>query len=282
MMFILISLTFLSSCASNQEAPVETPEQKKALLFYQQGTQELIDKNYSNALGYLIKAKDLNPNHDEIRNNLGMAYFLKNQPEKAKDEFQKALSINSKNSDARNNYASILFHQKKYKEALSEYDKVASDLTYTKLFRVYFNMALIYNRLDNPELAESFLTKSIKENPDYCPAHFEMGNQYTQKYKFKDALESYREATKGSCVNEPAPHFEVAQTLIRLNRTGEAEAKFREILEKFPKNQYAILAREELSKISDERQVAKKLKEQTKSTDENSDSSDDRFQTPNF
>lgn len=275
-------LALLASCASTPDGLVETPEQKKAIIFYQQGTQELIDKNYTNALNYLLKARDLNPNDSEIRNNLGMAYYLKNQIDKAKTEFQKALSLNPKNSDARNNYASVLFQQKKYKDALEEYTKVTEDLTYTKMFRVFYNLALIYKYEGKDELSFDYLTKSITENPDYCPAHFEIGNYYTQKYQFKDALNAYQEATKGACVKEPASHFEIAMTLTRLNRVGEAQLKLKEVQEKFPKTRYAILAKEELGRIQEDQQISQKLYPKEKSTEEINNAENNRFETPKF
>lgn len=283
MMFVTAFLMgLLTSCASTQDGPNETPEQKKAIIFYQQGTQELIDKNYTNALNYLLKAKDLNPNDAEIRNNLGMAFYLKNQLDKAKAEFQKALSLNPKNSDARNNYASVLVQQKKYKEALNEYKTVTEDLTYNKMFRVFFNIALIHKYEGHDETSLDFLNKAIAENPDYCPAHFEMGNYYTQKYQFKDALNSYKEATKGSCVNEPASHLEIAMTLTRLNRIGEAELKLKEIQEKFPKTRYALLAKEELGRLQEDRQVSRRMNVREKSTEDQKDLNSDRFETPKF
>lgn len=275
-------LALLASCASTPDGLVETPEQKKAIIFYQQGTQELIDKNYTNALNYLLKARDLNPNDSEIRNNLGMAYYLKNQIDKAKTEFQKALSLNPKNSDARNNYASVLFQQKKYKDALEEYTKVSEDLTYTKMFRVFYNLALIYKYEGKDELSFDYLTKSITENPDYCPAHFEIGNYYTQKYQFKDALNAYQEATKGACVKEPASHFEIAMTLTRLNRVGEAQLKLKEVQEKFPKTRYAILAKEELGRIQEDQQISQKITPKEKSTEEINNAESNRFETPKF
>lgn len=282
MMFFVMPLFLLVSCASTQKNQEETPEQKKAMIYYQQGTQELIDKNYTNALNYLLKAKELNPDHDEIRNNLGMAYYLKNQIDKAKTEFQKALSINAKNSDARNNYASVLLQQKKHKEALIEYQRVTEDLTYNKMFRVYFNIALIHKFEGSDDKSLEFLNKAVAENPDYCPAHFEIGNYYTHKYQFKDALASYSEATKGVCVNEPASHFELAMTLNRLNRTGEAELKLKEIQEKFPKTRFALLAKEELGRLQEDRQLSKKMNVREKSTDSPIDLTEDRFETPKF
>ncbi len=48
-------------------------------------------------------------------------------------------------------------------------------------------------------------------------------------------------------------------------------------MEKFPKNKFFVLAKEELSKIADENEIAARAKVQRKSSEENTS-----FETPNF
>ena len=50
----------LVSCASN-ELTEKTLEQKKSEIYYGQGTNDLVRKNYSQALINLLKAKELAP-----------------------------------------------------------------------------------------------------------------------------------------------------------------------------------------------------------------------------
>ena len=83
----------------------------KTKLYYGQGTEMLVKKEYSKALEYLLEAQKLDPKDSEIQNNLGMAYFSKKRSEKGKISFIKAVELDPKNSNARNNYASILFRE---------------------------------------------------------------------------------------------------------------------------------------------------------------------------
>ena len=232
-MAFILSSCFLTACASSRnKEDARSPEEKKAMLYYEQGTQDLISKNYTNALSNLQIAKDLYPSNDEIRNNLGMALYLKGLKDKAKTEFEKALSLNNKNSDARNNLASLLIENKKYKEALEHLEYVVEDLTYTKKYRIYYNMGIAYKALGRPDLELDYYQKSVEENADYCPALFQIGVYHNSQYEYSKALRAFEEASKGPCTSEPAPRFEAAQVLKKLNRTAEAQKKFKVFLTK--------------------------------------------------
>ena len=55
---LTLFVLMISSCSSNQLKD-QTPEEKKAEVYYGQGTTELVNKNYPLALTYLLKAKEL-------------------------------------------------------------------------------------------------------------------------------------------------------------------------------------------------------------------------------
>jgi Tfp pilus assembly protein PilF len=248
---ILFSAVMLASCASNEVAE-KSVEQKKSEIYYVQGTSDLVKKNYSQALVNLLKAKDFDPNDSLIRNNLGMAYYFREQPELAEKELLKAIDLDKKNSDAKANLGTIYLEKNKLKEARSLYEQVAQDLTYSNQYRNFYNLGVLALKVGDRGEAYEFFFKSLKEKEDYCPAHFKLGELYTEEYKFKQALESFREASKGTCVNEPAPHYQQALSLINLSRFEEARSKFKEIVEKFPKTRFVTLANQQLKRISNE------------------------------
>ena len=94
------------------------------------------------------------------------------------------------------------------------------------------------------------LAKSLKEKEDYCAAHFKLGELYSEEYKFKDALASFRQAGKGTCVSEPAPFYHQAVTLANLDRKDEAKKKFQEIIAKFPTTQYKTMAISQMNQLN--------------------------------
>jgi tetratricopeptide (TPR) repeat protein len=247
--FITTFLVFLVSCASNENKE-QTPEEKKADLYYELGTNELMKKNYLPALTSLLQAKGLAPKDSKIRNNLGMAYYFKGQPELAITELKEAISLDNKNTDAKVNLGTIYFEKKKNKDARKLYEEVLTNLTFENQFRTYYNLALVDLAEGDRRGAFLNLEKSIKEKEDYCPAHFKLGQLYSEEYKFKEALASYRNAGQGTCVSEPAPVYEQAVTLINLERKEEAKKKFQELINKFPKSQYKTMAISQIHQLN--------------------------------
>jgi type IV pilus assembly protein PilF len=247
---IFFTAIFLVSCATNTELPEKTTAQKKSEIYYGQGTNELVKKNYAQALINLVHAKEFDPTDSQVRNNLGMAYYFREQPELAEKELLKAIDLDPKNSDARANLGSLYMEKNRLKEARVQFESVLQDLTYVNQFRNYYNLAILSLKEGDRATAFEYLFKSTKEREEYCQAHFKLGELYFEEYKFKQALASFLESAKGTCVSEPAPHYQQALALMNLNRFEESRIKLKEIMDKFPKTRFNTLASIQLKKIT--------------------------------
>lgn len=252
----LLTFFLLSSCATHDSVD-KTNDEKKAEIYYGQGTNELVKKNYTQALINLLHAKELDPNDSQIRNNLGMAYYFREQLELAENELLKALDLDKNNSDARVNLGNIYLEKKKIKDARIQFELVLKDLTFQNQFRNYYNLAVLELEVGDRAKAFEYLFKSVKEKDEYCQAHFKLGELYTEENKFKQALASFQESGKGTCTSEPAPYYQQALSFINLGRFEEARIKLNDLISKFPNNQFSNLATLQLKKISSE------LKEQS-------------------
>ncbi len=246
--FVATFALAVSSCSSNKLESKST-EEKKAEAYYGQGTAELVNKDYTQALINLLKARELTPGDSKVRNNLAMAYYFKKQPDQALAELNEAVRLDGKNSEARVNLGSILMEKNKLQEARLQFEKVLEDLTFSNLYRNYYNLGIL--SLKEGDRREAFLNleKAIKEKDDYCPAHYKLGELYSEEYKFQKALSAFKESGKGTCVSEPAPFYQQALALLNLNRNPEATQKFKEVMEKFPGTRYSSLANSQLKKI---------------------------------
>lgn len=248
-LFLTLAALFLASCASNADRPLTT-EEKKAEAYYSRGTTDLVNKDYTKALSHLLKAKEYDPKDSKTRNNLGMAYFFRNQLPLAEQELKEATELDSKNSDARLNLGSLYLSQNRLKEARVQFEKVELDLVFPNQFRNYYNLAILSLKEGDRRMSFEYLSKSIKEKNDYCAAHYKLGELHAEEYRFKQALEAFRESGKGTCVNEPAPHYQQALALVNMNKPLEAKRKFQEIAEKFSKTRFAALASAQIQKIN--------------------------------
>lgn len=274
--FVLtLAALFISSCSSNQLKD-QTPDEKKAEVYYGQGTSELVNKNYGQALSYLTKAKELNPKDSKIRNNLGMAYFFRDQVALAEKELKESISLDKTNSDARLNLGSLYMSKERLKDARAEFETVANDLTFQNQFRNYYNLAILSLKEGDRREAFEYLTKSLKEKEDYCPAHFKLGELYSEEYRYKDALASFKESGNGTCVNEPAPIYQQGITLLNMNKPSEAKKKFVEVQERFSATRFASMAGIQIKKINNINEQQSTRASQTEVIKTNS------VETPNF
>jgi len=275
--FLLALLVLaISSCSSNQLKD-QTADEKKAEVYYGQGTNELVKKNYAQALAYLIKSKELNPKDSKTRNNLGMAYYFRDQVELAEQELKAAISIDDKNSDAHLNLGSIYMEKNKLKEARIQFEYALKDLTFPNQYRNYYNLGILSLKEGDRREAFDYLAKAIKEKLDYCPAHFKLGEMYAEEFRYKQALDAFKESGKGTCVSDPAPQYHQALALVNLNRPTEAKRKFQEVMEKFSSTRYGTLAGIQIKKINNNDDTPTTRATQTEVIKENQSA-----ETPNF
>jgi Tfp pilus assembly protein PilF len=231
-------------------SPPSKPVARKAELYYDYGTKYLVDKDYTKALTNLRKAHELDPTNSKIHNNLGMAYFFKKDMTSALSHLKKSVELDTKNSDARNNLASIYFYQKKYKQAYNEYEVILKDLEYTQQFRTSYNLALIDFKFGRNTIGLQRLKKAVKENPDYCAAHYQLGSYSHKINDYGQALTHFSNATKGVCMNNPAPYYQQAKMLLKLGKHDKALYSLTELINRFPKSKYTILAKRKLHSIN--------------------------------
>ena len=245
----MLSLVMLltSACASKED--IKT---KQSNIYFAAGTQSLMSEQYTDALKSLLKANELTPDRSEILNNLGMAYYFKNEKDLAIKTLQRALKLDGNNSDASVNLASIYYREGKYNEAEKLYKKVLQDLTYDKQARTYYNLGILNLQVNKDvNSAESYFKKSIKEDENYCPSYYQIGMIQYQRRQFNTALRNFKEATLGTCFESPSPHYYQALTLIELKRYGEARLKLDEIDMRFKRSVFAVKARNKVIELNE-------------------------------
>ena len=239
----------LISCATTKKDQ-KTSAQRKADIYYNQGTQELITKDYTSAITHLMKANRLNPNNSEILNNLGMAYYFKGRKESAIKFIKKSLTIDSKNTRARLNIATIYVESNKFIEAKVQYDIILDDLTYQGQFKTYYNLGILYLKLNKQEQALNFFKQSLNENNQYCPTHFQLGKYYFENKNFGESLKSYELASLGTCYSDPSAHYHQALTHIKLKQYDAALSKLEMVVENFSLTKYERLANQKIKNIN--------------------------------
>lgn len=247
MRYLLLVLILVSCASTNNE---EQTTKKKASIYYGYGTQKLLDKDYTAALKHLIEADKLDPNNSNYINNLGMAYFFKKRPKTALKLVKRAVELDGKNTQARLNLATIYMELKNYAQAKLQYNQVLEDLTFDQQYRTYFNLGVLANKQKRYSEAVSFFKQSLSENNNYCPSHFQIGQINFNKGYYENALKHFRNASKGTCYDNPEPLYMQALCQLKLNQFSDARSKLEDIVGRFTGTKIAKDAQRKLQVLN--------------------------------
>lgn len=246
--FIILLSVVLTACAS-KSSKEKSPAEKKAMIYYTEGTRQLVDQKYTKALKNLLEANRLLPNNTKICNNLGMAYYLKGNKERAIRYIQNAIQVDAKNTDARINLATIYMNQGRLQLAENQYKVILEDLVYEGQFKTYYNLGVLSKKRARTQEAIKYFKKSLDINEGYCPAHYELGKIAMSAGAYPKAYQYFKDAGMGVCYNNPEPFYMQAMALIKLGRFEQAQNKLESIMGRFDKGRFAILARKKLSML---------------------------------
>ena len=249
-MKLIIGLFFIFSllgCSTNKQKKITL---RKAELYYGHGTENLISRNYTKALEFLLKANELDPDNSKIINNMAMAYYFKKQRNTAINLLKKAIKLDPKNSDAKNNLASIYVDSNMLQEAKDLYKQVQKDLIYSHQYRTFYNLAVIAEKENRLNQMISYLEKSIKEREDYCPSHLKLGKFYLSQRKYSKAIKNFREGSNGLCYKYPNSTYYLGYTWEQLSESQKAVNKYMELISSFPKSDFSKMATLRLEKLT--------------------------------
>jgi Tfp pilus assembly protein PilF len=253
----LLFLLAIQSCSTSKTGSKDL-DQRNAQTFYKYGTHHLIRKEYSKALDYLLKAVAFDQNDHEIQNNLAMAYYFKGQNLKAISHLKKSIEIKNDYPEAKNNLASVYFNSGMLNESEKIYKEILDDLTYTGQYRTYYNLALISQKKGDMRSMEMYLKNAVSDNPDYCPAQFQLGSFYENNDDLNNAKIHYKKATLNDCFKEPAPNLALSLLLVKQKMWFEAEGRLSDFANRFPEHESINLIKKNL------RFVQSKLKSSAK------------------
>lgn len=247
LVFNLVLCAFwLSSCSSQTKKQIE----EEADVYFNMGTNALVNKNYTVALTNLLTASEKSPERSDIHNNLGMAYYFKNQPQLAFKHVKLAVKLDPKNTDAKSNLASLYLDSKQYELAKNEYLEVLKDLTYQKQYVTYYNLGKV--EYDQKKFAEAkaYFKQSIRENPNSCAAQYYLGLIEFKDKKYKNAQNYFKDSYYGVCYSNEYPLFYHGLSFEKNGEYDKAIGRYQELIDRFPRSKLVSKANERIRSAS--------------------------------
>ena len=151
-------------------------------------------KKYQKSRDYYEKAIKIIPNHADAHNNLGIIFKELDEPRKARACYEKAIEINPNHADAYNNLG-IIFGQKgegNLPMAINCYEKAIK--INPNHVDAYNNLGIIFYRLKKYQKLINCYNKLIEINPINANTHNNLGVIFSEIGENKKAISSYEKA----------------------------------------------------------------------------------------
>lgn len=166
------------------------------------------------------------PRKARVHNNLAIAYEEKGDPEKATQEYKKAIALKSQYAHPHNNLGNIYAAQGRIQEAMEHFEKAMTiDPKYPapvynmgnvyyqkqdlKTAEEYYRWALSLNPNFVPALvglasiylkegdivrSRYFISEALRLNPEYAQAYYTLGDIYLSQRDYPMAVSAYKDA----------------------------------------------------------------------------------------
>ena len=147
-------------------ACTNTPWHKEqSELFLNKGISLIELKQYNNALKELLEAEKYNSSDHRIHYYMGMCYHVKDMKEKAKEEFQKAISLKEDYSEAHNYLGTLYSDEGLWDKAIEEFDKALANHLYDTPAVPLYNAGWAYYSKRDYSKALAYYRRALQREP---------------------------------------------------------------------------------------------------------------------
>ncbi len=138
------------------------------------------------AMNLYKRAIEVDPDYEKAYNNLGVAYDSLGKRDEAVALLKKAIKLNPNYADPYSNLGIIYTSMGKHEEAIRSYEK-AIEIN-PSFFDAYNNLGLVYKNLGEKEKAIELFKKSIEVNPFYTAGYNNLAVTYYYDKKYDLAV----------------------------------------------------------------------------------------------
>ena len=185
-------------------------------------------KNFQNSINCYEKAIQIDSNHADAHNNLGMVYYKLGEFQNSINCYEKAIQIDANNVHAYNNLGNSLIELERAKEALDYYKKaIKIDSNYIK---AHENLGIAFYKLGEFQKAISCHEKAIQLNPNNLNSHYNLGIVFNEVEDFQNSINCYEKVIKIKPDYAEA-HYNKGNIFLTQNFNSEALDNFKKALE---------------------------------------------------
>jgi len=248
-----MALLLLAGCAASQPAPAPSlppefdPRDPLAPTLLMQQGQVFVDEGRIEAgLERYQAAQRLQPSNPTVFNLIGVAELRRDQPLRALEAFNRALSLAPNYSDARNNRGAAYAQLGQLAQAEADFLAALADTTYANRSGLFFNLGALYLNRSQLEAAEENLRRATRGAAP-LEAFLLLAEVQERQGKIEMAEASLRTALSRAPERSIIPRL-LGEFLLRQNRRDEAREFFQRVVALAPDSEDARLARSALER----------------------------------
>ena len=218
----LVFFLITAGCAAVNQAP--SPEfSKKADIHYKSALAHLQGGNSTTALRELLEAVKYDPQNSAIQEALARAYQRKKAYELAENHYLKSLELSGNEPRYLNNLGALYLEMEQWDNAIKYFDLAVKDLLFDRTHvavagkafayfmkkdypqaliysteaieivpryaRAYFLKSKVYAAMGNIEQQEVYLLRTIKQEPQFFSARYQLAILMTKNNRLDEAKE---------------------------------------------------------------------------------------------
>ena len=170
--FGLLVFLAVSGCATTDPAEERRMKQladtntELAVQYLQRGQVSI-------ALGRVERALEVEPEHSQANNVMGLIQWRLGKLDEADRYFQRSVDANPNNSEAHNNYGVFLCAQGKVDDAVKQFELALENRLYTARAEAEVNAGRCLEKKGNAARAEKHFRNALAINPKYPDALYE-------------------------------------------------------------------------------------------------------------
>jgi Tfp pilus assembly protein PilF len=244
-----LGLIGLIGCSPAQPRSASTLAQKQQIAAHiNLGRILLIQSDLAGALSELSKAEKIEPDNVEVLTYIGLAYYSRQDYQKALDYYKRTLALDPSRTEIHNNLGLVYMELQQYDLAKGEFEVCLNDVTYAKPWLPQFNLGAVEQIQGHLKEAEDIYLKLISVSPQYAPPYYRLGQLYYERGDTRQAWDDLLNAVRLDPSYADA-FFLLAQGYEKLGQKDEAAEAYGQVVVLSPNTPRAIEAQRRVRKV---------------------------------
>lgn len=219
--YLIIPSLFFYSCATMDKETIN-----KAEAHYKLGVSYMSKGELNDAYIEFQKAININPEHREALNSLGLISTRFKKYDDAISYYNKAIAIDPKYSEAMNNLGVTYLELERFDDAIRYFKMAVENPLYLTPERAYSNMAFAYYRKGDYKSADNSINEAIIRSPNFSYALYVRGLIRVVSGDDEGAIMDFKKVL-GIIPDYIDVHWEIAHAYLRIGEREKAVEHFK-------------------------------------------------------